>query len=110
MKLAALILPIADNKGASLFGEHQWLKHALLQRWGGYTATDARGAWQAPDDTVLSEPSMRYEIAMERADVVDFRAIARDVAKRCRQECVMIVTPCGDVEFVKPENKSQPDA
>ena len=110
MKLAALILPICDNDGKSLFGEHQRLKHELLHRWGGYTVTNASGAWRAPDGAVLAEASRRYEVAMERADVVDFRGIARDVAKRARQECVMIITPCGDVEFVKPENKPQPDA
>ena len=106
MKLAAIILPIADNEGRSLFHQHEQLKHELLAKWGGYTTTDGRGAWQS-QNRVVAEPVLKYEVAMERADVVAFRVLASSVAHAARQECVMIVTPNGDVEFVKPFEKGR---
>ena len=107
MKLASIILPIADNEGEALFYEHEQLKHDLLKRWHGFTAVDVRGAWQGPDDQVMADASVRYDIAMPLADVVHLRDLASDLAIRCRQECIMIVTPNGDVCFVKSsvENK-----
>jgi hypothetical protein len=103
MKLASITLPIADNAGQSLFYQHEQLKHDLLKLWSGYTCYDVCGAWKASDERIVADASVRYEVAMPLADVTKFRTLAASVAKACRQECVMIVTPCGDVEFVKPE-------
>jgi hypothetical protein len=74
----------------------------LLKLWSGYTCYDVCGAWKASDERIVADASVRYEVAMPLADVTKFRTLAASVAKVCRQECVMIVTPCGDVEFVKP--------
>lgn len=107
MKLAQIILPIVDNAGKELFFEHGRLKHELMANWGGYTQVHGNGAWKSEADGVIAEPVVVYSIAMPLADVVKFREIARGVAKSARQQCVMIVTPNGDVEFVAPaENKS----
>jgi hypothetical protein len=116
MKLARIILPIMDNQLRPLNRQHEELKDRLLADWGGYTVTDGRGAW-LHEGKVYAEQVMIYAVAMERADVVRFRTLAAEIARAARQECVMIVTPNDDVEFVKPEapqrgafieNNSQP--
>lgn len=107
MKLARIILPIVDNAGNDLFFAHQELKHVLLKEFGGCTTTHGNGAWMPPAGGLpVAEPVMIYDVAMDRAATVVFRSIAARVARVARQECVMIVTPNGDVEFVKPENNS----
>jgi hypothetical protein len=107
MKLATIILPVADNKGDDLFFQHEQLKRGLLSRWGGYTVTQGHGSWLSPRNEIVSEPVRIYHVAMERADVIALRTLAASVAHYARQFSVMIVTPCGDVEFVKPAEKER---
>lgn len=102
MKLARITLPDRDNEGKTLFVEHRHLQHIIVELWGGYTCHGAGGAWAKDPETVVRESVVVYEIAMERADVLKLREVARKVCVEARQECVMIVTPNGDVEFVKP--------
>lgn len=103
MKLARIILPERDNNNESLAWQHQALMDQLTANFGGYTATKGHGGWQHPGGALQRENVWVYDIAMERQDVLKLRAIAQIVAKDARQDCVMIVTPNGDVEFVKPE-------
>lgn len=103
MKLAKIILPMNGNDGQDLWSVHQKLKHGLLDRWGGYTSSIGTGAWLPPGGLVQTESHHRYEVAMERADVCAFRDLAAEIASLAGQHSVMIVTPCGDVEFVKPK-------
>lgn len=103
MKLARIILPTRDNAGFMLTLTHSQLRRELCSRYGGFTAVYAEGSWQNPQSrTIATEPVIVYEVAMERAAIVDFRHLAAEIAAKAHQECVMIVTPQGDVEFVKP--------
>lgn len=105
MKLAKLVLPTRDNVLTSMWGEHQDVRAMLADAFGGYTQTMGAGGWKRPDGKVQVEPVVVYDIAMERAAVIKLRDIAAEVAKLCRQGCVMIVTPNGDVEFIKPKGE-----
>ena len=55
---------------------------------------------------VMQEASVSYHIAMHdddgdmSGDVVKLRQLAQAAAKELKQECIFIVLPCGDVEFV----------
>lgn len=102
MKLASIILPLLDNEGNDLFREHQSLKHFLLSKWGGYTSYETVGGWKGRNGMVEGEQAVRYDVAMDRADVCAFRDMAIEVCRNAHQEAVMIVTPKGDVEFVHP--------
>ena len=103
MKLARIILPERDNNNESLTWQHQALQDILIARYGGFTMTKGFGGWKLEKVGVTyMERVWVYEVAMERAAVVDFRKLAADTARDAKQECVMIVTPQGDVEFVKP--------
>ena len=104
MKLARITLPAAGNLGADLWHEHQLLKQTILNHWGGYTSFHADGAWLPPGaDRPQAERVVVYEVAMALGDAPKLRAVAARFARICDQQCVMIVTPNGDVDFVKPE-------
>src|SRR6476646_2846574 len=105
MKIASIILPLIDNNGDDLFREHQSLKHALLATWGGYTSYETIGGWKGANGMVEGEKAIRYDVAMDRADVCAFREMAIEVCRNAAQEAVMIVTPNGDVEFVHAKNE-----
>lgn len=104
MKLAKIILPERSNDNQLLSGVHQSLRQMLLDKFGGYTMTKGTGGWRngAADQV---EPVYVYDVAMERADVLKLRDVARMVATDAGQHSVMIVTPNGDVEFVSPTEK-----
>jgi hypothetical protein len=105
MKLAHLILPLADNAGTPLDLVHAELRGQIGSVFGGYTCFEGHGAWHTARE-VIREPVMVYMIAMERADCPKLRSLAQWVAGAARQESVMIVTPNGDVDFVHPNNFS----
>lgn len=102
MKLAQITLPLVDNSGIDLFFQHQDLKAQLLERWGGYTEQSVHGGWTEADGSKTFDSSRLYSIAMERGDVIQLRNLVAVLAADCRQTAVMILTPCGDVEFIKP--------
>lgn len=102
MKLAKLILPLLDNAGRDLIEEHRELQHVLRTEYGGFTSTEGVGGWRNKHGKLFNERVVIYEVAMEMAAVTHFRDIAQHVASEARQEAVMIVTPCGDVEFIHP--------
>jgi hypothetical protein len=103
MKLAKIILPERDNNNETLVWQHQALKDQLIANFGGYTATKGHGGWDAGRGRVAVEPVWVYDVAMERAATPTLRSIAQTLAADAKQDCVMIVTPNGDVEFVKPK-------
>lgn len=102
MKLAQIILPEAWH----IRPAHLWLQEQIVQRWNGYTAVpSATGMWQDGEGNGHFEPVTVYMVAMERADVIHLREVAAEVARLGDQQCVMIVTPMGDVEFIKPRKE-----
>lgn len=106
MKLAKIILPLMDNEHRNLFFAHQALKHQLLANWGGYTSYQADGAWRDPAGKVHPELVMVYEVAMSPADIPELRGVALGICHEAKQQSVMIVTPNGDVDFIKPAEKT----
>lgn len=103
MKLAQIILP----ETAYLHPAHIWLTNQLVTRWKGYTATPRNtGYWEDDDGNGHYEEVTIYMVAMERADVIQLREVAAEVARLGDQTCVMIVTPNGDVEFIKPKEQA----
>ena len=106
MKLAQIILPKdTPHLHATLHATHMYLEAELAKHWNGFTAMPAKGFWQDPNGNGLYEEVIVYMVAMERADVIHLRELAERVAKLGGQDCVMIVTPNGDVEFIKNKEK-----
>ena len=102
MKLAQITLP----KGHHLYPSHIWLENQLIERWKGYTAHSAKGAWVDGGNGVFEEVIV-YSVAMERADVIHFRSMAQELCAMSKEQCIMIVTPNGDVEFVKAKAETK---
>jgi hypothetical protein len=107
VKIAKIILPLIGNNGADLFMVHQHAKHYMLKNWGGYTSYETIGGWAGKNGMVEGEKAIMYEVAMPLADVIKLRSLASFIGYQAQQECVMIVTPNGDVEFVKPDSIEQ---
>lgn len=110
MKLAQIILPKQTNiqmgcGDTTLYYAHNQLELDLAKKWGGYTAYEAKGFWQDPEGNGHFEMVVVYQVAMERADVIHLRELAAETCAAAKQQCVMIVTPNGDVEFIKPKEK-----
>ena len=105
MKLARIILPERCNQNYMLTLVHSDLRRRLVADYGGCTRTVGEGSWTNDDGEIKHERVYIYDVAMERAAVQDFRALAAEIAADARQDCVMIVTPQGDVEFVKPRKE-----
>lgn len=106
MRLATINLPTHDNAGVSLAVETDFLRNLILDNFGGFTETSARGAWK--DDAtgiVYREPVTVFSIGMdatlENASLL--RLLAGRIARDAAQVCVFITQANGDVEFVSPE-------
>ena len=104
-RIAQIILPKADNDGNSLTWHHVQYQKAFAHCYGGFTAYDVHGGWMH-EGRVMQDASVSYHIAMHdddgdmSGDVVKLRQLAQAAAKELKQECIFIVLPCGDVEFV----------
>lgn len=101
MKMAQITMPKSHDTMPALL----WLEREIVQRWKGYTNWLANGFWEDPEGNGFYEEVIVFQVAMERADVIHLREVAAELAARGDQQCVMIVTPNGDVEFIKAKEK-----
>lgn len=102
MKIASLILPNADNAGTPLHDVHACLRADLQDNFGGFTALPSSGGWLDARGVVVAETGTLYFIAMldDAENERKLRSIARHVCKLASQDCVMIATAAGVVEFI----------
>ena len=103
MRIASLILPIADNAGNPLDDVHACLRADLCDIFGGYTATATFGGWRTPDGAVQHEPGVRYDVAMnsDLDNCARWCALAHHVGNLASQISVMICLPTGTVAFIE---------
>lgn len=107
MRIATINLPTHDNAGVPLAAETDTLRNMLLDSFGGFTESDARGAWRDPADSKLYvEPVTRFDVACEDNSESEssLRRIAAHMAREARQVCIFLVLPSGSVEFVEAES------
>lgn len=101
-RIAQIILPKQDNDGKSLTWAHDIYQKAFCSAFGGFTAYDVRGGWMNDKGILYQDESVSYHIAMDDtfANAEKLRGLAKAAALECRQECIFIVLPSGDVEFI----------
>lgn len=98
MNEAKIILPRHEHTRDAT----AWLENALLREFGGYTATEGRGAWQSPDGTIMLEPVTVLDVACQRdiPTVQKLRLLAYGAGARAAQQAVYLRLPDGAVEFI----------
>lgn len=101
-RIAQIILPKTDNDGNSLTWAHVAYQRAFCTVFGGFTAYDVRGGWMDDSGRIYQDESVSYHIAMDDtlANAEKLRGLAKAAALECTQECIFIVIPSGDVEFI----------
>lgn len=103
MNEAIIHLPVMDNNGHSLAYEIAIAEGRILGAFGGFTVTEANGAWQSPQGKIYREPMKVYRIAGDWSkDSEALLSLAAHFAERMDQECIYVVLPSG-VHFVEPE-------
>ena len=99
-RIAQIILPKFDNDGKSLAWCHEQYQKAFCVCFGGYTAYNVRGGWMNDDGELYRDESIAYHIAMDDMGPIKLRALAQAAAHELKQECIFIVLPSGEVEFI----------
>lgn len=105
MRVAYFLLPVTHHRGERYDPAHQEARGALVREFGGYTASNVRGAWKSPDGPVLYDNSVKYEVAADWTEPQ--RAKLRNIAERAgwdaKQQSVMLVDSDGEVQFIDME-------
>lgn len=86
------------------------LRRDLLREFGGYTQSACTGAWRDPATGLTYEDvNSRFDVGVEDTPEIildKLRSIARWAGQAADQQCVYLLAPSGEVEFVncKPAN------
>jgi hypothetical protein len=85
---------------------HQWLQHALVRNFNGYTAYEAQGAWDN-GRRIVREPVMIYDIAIDPLPVncCALSDIVRHLADTSGEEAIYLRWHDGRVLFETPTPK-----
>jgi hypothetical protein len=103
MQEALLIVPNADNDGASLAALRDSIASQMCDAFGGVTENDAQGLWKDDSGKVYSEPVTRLVSAADdtQANVAELESLARQVLHDGKQKAVYLRLPNGQVEIIE---------
>ncbi len=101
MRIAQINLPVLDNNGAGMVHVHEKLQRDLCAAFGGYTVTEAQGAWM-DKGKLYAEPVMVYQVAYEpnSTAVSQLKAEARHIGAMAKQIAIFIVID-GEAEILE---------
>lgn len=101
MRIFQINLPVLDNNGAGMVHVHEKLQRDLCAAFGGYTVTEAQGAWM-DKGKLYAEPVMVYQVAYDpRIIPVDLlREMAQFTGKAAKQIAIFIVID-GEAEILE---------
>lgn len=104
-RIAQFVIPKLDNDGKTLVWQHQVYQEAFCACFGGYTAYDVRGGWMNEHGKLFHDESVSYHIAMDDTaeNAAKLRKLAQAAAGELKQECIFIVLPNGNVEFISKD-------
>lgn len=102
-----ITLPVFDNDGLGIPHVHDELQEYLLQVFGGFTQTQANGAWVCPDTgKIYRDENTIYSVVAEvkgNGIIGGFTLKMARIAREARQECIMVTyEPHVGVDFIKP--------
>lgn len=84
---------------------HHWMRDTLIDAFGGVSIYEGFGAWKA-EDRLICEPHKVYICAVPweakvRASTMNrLREMVQHVRHMAHQDCIYVVWPNGNVEFV----------
>lgn len=98
-----LYVPVNDNDGDPIPDVHAHVAQYLALRFGGYTLTEATGAYRMDDGTLVREPVNLYRVLVTENPENDatLRFLASFVATVARQESVLLEVTATDARFVR---------
>ncbi len=102
-RIAQIILPKFDNDGKSLTWQHEQYQKTFCIIFGGFTAYEVQGGWMDYSGRICQDTSVSYHIAMDDMGTIKLRALAQAAAHELKQECIFIVLPNGNVEFISKD-------
>ena len=105
MTEAKIILPVVDDEGHSLEYKVRGAETRILDLFGGFTRTQAEGAWCDPDTGESYFETVNVYVIAGKWDDVQVLALinlAATTAKEMNQVCVYVCVK-GEVYFVDPE-------
>jgi hypothetical protein len=109
MTEAKIILPVVDNDGHSLKYKLREVEARIFDLFGGFTRTQAEGAWCDPDTGESNFETVNvYVIAgkWDDAQVLALINLAAGASKEMNQICVYVCVK-GEVYFVGSEQVLQ---
>lgn len=94
MQRHSITVPQCDNAGIPRPMVHTETERALCALYGGFTATESMGAWQAPDGTIYRERVTVYACDSNgrscAAQWQGLLCIARGIKRKMEQEAVYV--------------------
>ena len=94
MYLIEILLPLYDNSNTPFAREnYQAVRAEMTQRFGGVTAfsrSPAEGFWKQPNNEVIRDDVVIFEVMTERLDHSWWELYKRDLEKRFEQDEVII--------------------
>lgn len=104
LRLATIILPTTDNNGMP-FGPkraHEWLRNAIMGKFGGVTMTDVKGMWRNDEGTTFVDDSIKYEFACPDlpSTIITINEFARQAGEFAGQEAMFVQYPNGDIAII----------
>lgn len=103
LKEARIVMPDFPLDGHPDPKAHSVLKAALVNTFGGYTASHGTGGWMAPDGRLMMDSVAIYDVAInaERGtDLAQLAQIAATAGRALKQQAVYVRYPDGDVEIM----------
>ena len=99
-----------EIKRGALISAHVWLRQAIITNFGGFTSSEATGAWRNDDGAIDREPVIIYNIAISTIDpdIHVLRKLAITACERAREDCVYFRDGQGNVELLRPADTVEP--
>lgn len=94
MREGRIILPGEDGP------VHDALRHALVETFGGYTATAGYGGWRDADGLLVSEDVTVYDVGVSIGQDWKLHSIAREYGRKAGQEAVYVRDGHGIVQII----------
>lgn len=104
MREARIILPKEDKNGQSTYEYRQTFEKALLEYFGGFTASHTYGAWIDGKGRIVYDNGVAYHVAVADTEEFALRELARTAAIDLNQDAIYLRNSRGNVLLIGPSD------